>query len=198
LQAEANTMPFAYYSRLSKRDQAIYRQSASVTEIVLDQTDAAKQKTRLLQVALADGDRLRIQASAQALSDVILTQLGVCKLVVRVLAVRPSSARSELHGLYERTQRQPAVVRVWMRTAVHKRVVSFRTFLRTLVHELCHHLDYELYKLPDSFHTEGFFKRESSLVRQLLVTGRAVQKSAEDLYAFPDQPLAPLLAKVTK
>ena len=191
-------MPFAYYSRLSKRDQAIYRQSASVTEIELDQTDAAKQKTRLLQVALADGDRLRIQASAQALSDVILTQLGVCKLVVRVLAVRPSSARSELHGLYERTQRQPAVVRVWMRTAVHKRVVSFRTFLRTLVHELCHHLDYELYKLPDSFHTEGFFKRESSLVRQLLVTGRAVQKSAEDLYAFPDQPLAPLLAKVTK
>lgn len=192
-------MPFAYYSRLNKRDQAIYRRSASVTEIVLDQKEAARQKTVLLQQALTHGDRARIQAAAQALSDVILTQLRVSKLVVRVLAVRPSSARSELHGLYERTERQPAVVRVWMRTAVHKRVVSFRTFLRTLLHELCHHLDYELYKLPDSFHTEGFFKRESSLVRQILVAAQSPRtRPSDDRYAFPDQPLAPLLAKVTK
>ena len=55
-----------------------------------------------------------------------------------------------------------------MRTAYHKRVVAFRTFLRTLLHEVCHHLDYELLKLEDSFHTEGFFKRESSLFKQLL------------------------------
>jgi hypothetical protein len=31
-----------------------------------------------------------------------------------------------------------------------------------------HHLDYTLLRLPDSFHTEGFFKRESSLFRQLV------------------------------
>jgi hypothetical protein len=55
-----------------------------------------------------------------------------------------------------------------MRTAAHKRVVAFRTFLRTLLHELCHHLDYDLLALPDSFHTEGFFKRESSLFKQLV------------------------------
>jgi hypothetical protein len=34
-------------------------------------------------------------------------------------------------------------------------------------HSLCHHLDYELYKLPETFHTEGFYKRESSLLHQL-------------------------------
>ncbi len=45
---------------------------------------------------------------------------------------------------------------------------AFRTFLRTLLHEICHHLDYELLKLDDSFHTEGFFKRESSLFNQLV------------------------------
>jgi hypothetical protein len=67
-----------------------------------------------------------------------------------------------------RDARAPAVIRVWMRTAQHKRVVAFRTFLRTLLHELCHHLDYELLKLEDSFHTEGFFKRESSLFKQLV------------------------------
>jgi hypothetical protein len=36
---------------------------------------------------------------------------------------------------------------------------------------LCHHLDYELLRLPDSFHTEGFYQRESSLLRQLLGDG---------------------------
>ena len=65
----------------------------------------------------------------------------------------------------------PAQVTVWMRTAQRRRVVAFRTFLRTLLHELCHHLDYELLGLEDSFHTQGFYKRESSLFHQL-VTNR--------------------------
>jgi len=29
-----------------------------------------------------------------------------------------------------------------MRTARHKKIVAFKTFLRTLLHELCHHLDF--------------------------------------------------------
>ena len=58
-----------------------------------------------------------------------------------------------------------------MRTAARKDVVAFKTFLRTLIHELCHHLDYELYKLPETFHTEGFYKRESTLVGALLARG---------------------------
>ncbi len=59
-----------------------------------------------------------------------------------------------------------------MRTAAREDVVSFRTFLRTLVHELGHHLDVVLLELAESFHTHGFFRRESSLVRQLLGEGR--------------------------
>jgi hypothetical protein len=54
-----------------------------------------------------------------------------------------------------------------MRTAKKKRVVAFKTFLRTLLHELGHHLDFTLLELPESYHTEGFFKRESSLFHQL-------------------------------
>ena len=34
--------------------------------------------------------------------------------------------------------------------------------------EAGHHLDYTYLKLADSFHTEGFFKRESSLFYQLV------------------------------
>ena len=37
-----------------------------------------------------------------------------------------------------------------------------------LLHELCHHLDYELLDLEESFHTEGFYKRESNLFHQLM------------------------------
>jgi hypothetical protein len=55
-----------------------------------------------------------------------------------------------------------------MRTSEQKKVVRFKTFLRTLLHELCHHLDFTLFRLTDTYHTEGFFKRESSLVRQLV------------------------------
>ena len=87
---------------------------------------------------------------------------------VKVLSRRPSSTTSELHGLYELAAgRAKPVISVWMRTAANRRVVAFRTFLRTLLHALCHYLDYELLALEDSFHTEGFFKRESSLFRQV-------------------------------
>jgi hypothetical protein len=65
-----------------------------------------------------------------------------------------------------------------MKTAAHERVVRFRTFLRTLLHEVMHHLDITLLGLDDSFHTEGFFKRESSLVRQLVARPRAKKKAA--------------------
>ena len=56
-----------------------------------------------------------------------------------------------------------------MRTAQRKQVVAFKTFLRTLIHEVCHHLDYELFALEETFHTEGFYKRESNLVAALLL-----------------------------
>lgn len=92
---------------------------------------------------------------------------GVPRLGVVVLAARPSNHWGELQGLYEPNRRPPRVT-LWMRTASQRRVVAFKTFLRTLLHEVCHHLDYELLGLPDSFHTEGFYKRESSLFHQLV------------------------------
>jgi hypothetical protein len=54
-----------------------------------------------------------------------------------------------------------------MRTAQRRDVVKPRTFLRTLMHELGHYLDYALLKLDDSYHSSGFYQRESFLVRTL-------------------------------
>jgi hypothetical protein len=46
--------------------------------------------------------------------------------------------------------------------------VAFKTSAHALIHELGHHLDYELFALEETFHTEGFYKRESTLVAALL------------------------------
>lgn len=99
----------------------------------------------------------------------------------KVLARRPSDDWGELHGLYEpaEDEHDTALITVWMRTASQRRVVAFKTFLRTLLHEACHHLDYEWLKLEDSFHTEGFFKRESSLFKQLTKTRKMEQQALE-------------------
>jgi len=83
---------------------------------------------------------------------------------IRVLAARPLRVRenwtSELFGDYD-----PATmaIRLWMRTAVRKEVTSYGTFLSTLCHEFCHHLDFHLFKFPDSWHTRGFYERTATL-----------------------------------
>jgi hypothetical protein len=123
------------------------------------------------------GRRLVVEAAASRLVRGITDALGIEPVEVAVLAVRPELRSAELHGLYTRDDGRPPRIRVWMRTLRHKRVVAFRTFLRTLLHEVCHHLDYTLLALGESFHTQGFFNRESSLFKQLVVdvTGREVR-----------------------
>jgi hypothetical protein len=166
---------FSYFSRLSPRLQKIYVQSDRVVELPLPRPDLLEPLVAGLRLALEAEDRRAIELAAGFLVKGITEMLGVPALRVEVLAARPRSNSGELHGLYTRGD-GAARIQVWMRTAAHKRVVAFRTFLRTLVHEVGHHLDYAYLKLGDSLHTEGFFRRESSLVRQLL--GEASPKSA--------------------
>jgi hypothetical protein len=161
-------MPFAYYQRLSPRKRAIYRRSAAISRVEIPQLEPFGPLVEALEVKLAGAGCRAISTAAGRLLTELTRQLGVVGVdVIRVLEVRPSDAYGELHGLYERDEDGRTRVTVWMRTAAHARVVAFRTFLRTLLHELCHHLDYELLELADSYHTEGFFARESSLMRQL-------------------------------
>jgi len=84
---------------------------------------------------------------------------------VRVLAARPIRSweggwASELFGDYNP---ETQLIRVWMRTAVRKQVTSFGTFLSTLCHEFCHHLDYLQLGYGDSWHTRGFYERTAVL-----------------------------------
>lgn len=167
-------MPFSYYNRLSARQQVIYRKSDAIESVVLSDPAPLFPLVDEIAQSLHAEDRARTQAASQALLDGLAVELVVPQVRVSVLARRPELRDGELHGLYEPAERgEPVRIKLWMRTVHHKRVVAFRTFLRTLLHEFCHHLDYERFELQDSFHTEGFYKRESSLLKQLLPSGSA-------------------------
>lgn len=179
-------MPFDYYQRLSRRDRAIYRRSDAVHELVLPDPAALAAPVEAIRRGLARDDRPGVQQAAAALAAGIVRSLSAPPVKVRVLARRPSDAYSELHGLYVAAPGEMPVIRVWMRTAAHLKPVAFRTFLRTLLHEVGHHLDYAHLGLEDSFHTEGFFRRESSLMRQLApAPPRAAKTAREEAEAAP-------------
>jgi hypothetical protein len=164
-----DAMPFAYYARLSAARKRIYDRSDAIARIDLPDAAALRPLVASLEAALQAEQRAKTERLCAALAAGIVGQLSAPHVRVAVLAVRPSSSRGELHGLYlPEDEGKVALIKLWMRTAKHKRVVAFRSFLRTLLHELCHHLDYELFELEESFHTEGFYKRESSLFHQLV------------------------------
>jgi hypothetical protein len=175
-------MPFAYYDRLSPSRKKIYRRSDSIATLGIPPGQEHGPTVLRIEAALRADDRASVQRECQVLTDALVAGYRVPKVRVRVLAKRPIDGYGELHGLYEPEDgRIPPRLSVWMRTAQKQQVVAFKTFLRTVIHELCHHLDYELFALEETFHTEGFYKRESSLVIALL----AQRQAAADL---PLQP----------
>ena len=162
-------MAFAYYSRLTPAQQRVYRQSDGVTSLRIPRPAELQPVVARLGEALALEERGRVELVSGELLGGLTAAFGVraCRLMVR--SARPHGRWGELQGLYTTgTRLRPPTVELWMRTARQRRVVAFRTYVRTLLHELCHHLDYAHLRLADSFHTQGFYSRESSLVHQLL------------------------------
>ena len=171
-------MPFSYYARLTPKQKRIYDESDRIGGAVeLYRPELHRDRIARLAAALESGERSVTEKAAQELADGLTQAFGVPRLRVRVQERRPSWQTGELHGLYEADTKGRFTVSLWMRTARRVQVVKFKTFLRTLLHELCHHLDYQRFGLADSFHTEGFYRRESSLVRQL-VPGEPARRRA--------------------
>ena len=164
-------MPYSYYRRLAAKDKKIYRNSDKISNVSLKDSEQLVPYVRDIQSALKTKQKTNVLRASQALTNQLTMQLGIPPIKIKVLTSRPHNYYGELHGLYEPISKKTKVaeISVWMLTAKRKQVVAFKTYMRTLFHEVCHHLDYELYKLEDSFHTEGFFKRESSLYKQLVL-----------------------------
>ena len=184
-------MRYAYYARLGKAQQAVYRRSDAIERIALERPARLRKLVGPIERALQRERRADVEAAVRPLCDALTASAGAPRLTVKVLAARPTHDWGELHGLYEPAAgRRRARITVWMRTARHKRVVAFRTFLRTVLHELCHHFDYELLGLEDSFHTAGFFKRESSLFHQLVPEPTESRRAPARLASSPNAAAA--------
>ncbi|OLC09220.1 MAG: hypothetical protein AUH26_08760, partial [Candidatus Rokubacteria bacterium 13_1_40CM_69_96] len=135
-------MRFAYYARLTRAQQAIYRKSDAITEIRLPRPADLHPRVAALGTALRSEDRAATHEASRALIRGLTDAMGLPPVGVEVLAARPHARWGELHGLYTNERGKPPKIQLWMRTAKQKRVVAFRTFLRTLLHEVGHHVDY--------------------------------------------------------
>ena len=187
-------MTFGYYDRLTPAQQRLYRRSDAITSLPLPGAASLRPLVAELAVSLESAGRAAVQGAAQGLFSGLTRAFAVPPCRVEVLAARPHGRWGELQGLYTTASRaRSARVQLWMRTARRRRVVAFRTFLRTLLHELVHHLDYEHLRLADSFHTQGFYQRESSLFHQLVREPRPGSSSdgPSAREATPARSLAP-------
>ena len=161
-------MPFPYYDNLSAAKKRIYRKSDAIESIPLKRPGSIHPVTIELKESLEDNRCPDVARHASEICRLVCEDLGTETLIVKIRSRRPSGSAEELQGLYERTEGETCLLTVWMKTAAKGQVVAFKSFIRTVLHELCHHIDYTYLNLHDSLHTEGFFKRESHLYRQIV------------------------------
>lgn len=160
---------FAYYEGLSRAEKRAYDDSDRRRTVPLRALLSCKDALADIERGLLADDRDVVEGATRALVAEVVVQTGAPPVVVHVLAVRPSDDDGELHGFYEMDDdTKQCELKVWMRTAAKKKPVALRSYVRTVLHELVHHLDFARDQLDHSFHTHGFFARESDLARQIL------------------------------
>jgi len=145
-----------------KKNRQLFAESDRLDSLRLPQDDRLRKIASGIEAAMNTARRKEVfRASADFLNAAAdFYQVKPCD--VRVLAARPLRVRErsaiELFGDYNPNT---ILIRVWMKTAIRKEVTSFGTFLSTLCHEFCHHLDFQ--RFPDSWHTRGFYARSAAL-----------------------------------
>ena len=145
--------------------RAEFEKSDLLADLPVPSDNQLREQANSIALSLAEGTPAKIQLKCAAFLNAAADFYGVERPGIRVLAARPLRVReggwaSELFGDYSPETLQ---IRVWMRTAVRKQVTSVGTFLSTLCHEFCHHLDYQRFKFKDSWHTRGFYERTAVL-----------------------------------
>lgn len=143
---------------------AAFTESDRICTVELPQDGALRAIAKSIESAIKDGTTANVRRQCLEFLETASRFYKVPDCGVRVLAARPLRVRenwsSELFGDYAP---ETMLIRVWMRTAIRKEITSFGTFLSTLCHEFCHHLDFQRFGFPDSWHTRGFYERTAAL-----------------------------------
>lgn len=148
--------------RNASRDR--FLESDRIRTLHLPQDGRLRPLAHSIELAMTDGTTAAVRRACVGFLACTSDFYRVQPCGVRVLASRPLRVRehfaTELFGDYAP---ENLMIRVWMRTAVRKEITSFGTFLSTLCHEFCHHLDFQRFGFPDSWHTRGFYERTAAL-----------------------------------
>jgi hypothetical protein len=148
--------------------RAAFLASDALLELDLPADACLAEAGREVEAALARESRAAVQRACERFASLVASFHAVPEPVVRVLNARPlktyrDGASEELYGDYDL---EKGVVRIWMRTAVRRKVTSYGTLLATLCHELCHHLDVQKLGFPETPHTRGFYMRAARLYHE--------------------------------
>jgi len=154
-------------------DRAEYLKSDRIATLHLPSHSTLPEIATGLESAMKTGATAQVRSACADFLSSAADFYRVPTCGIRVLSARPLRVReswaTELFGDY---QPEAMLIRVWMRTAVRKEVTSFGTFLSTLCHEFCHHLDFQLFRFTDSWHTRGFYERTAELYHHARGTPR--------------------------
>lgn len=141
-----------------------YLRSEAMLTIKLPPAEPLRSIAKELEEAMVGEDRKKIQSTCNVIAKLVSESFEVQSPKVRVLGLRPleegDTHVDELFGDYDIETR---LIRLWMRTAVLGKMTSYGTFLSTLFHELCHHLDVVHFDFENTFHTRGFYERAGVL-----------------------------------
>lgn len=144
--------------------RAQFLASDQLCKLELPRDDRLLQPAKSIECAMKDETRPAILRACSNFLKSASDFYGVKTPDVRILAARPLRVReggsTELFADY---WPETMLIRIWSRTAVRKHVTSFGTFLSTLCHEFCHHLDCQLLGFGKSPHTRGFYERTAVL-----------------------------------
>ncbi|MGD9683700.1 MAG: hypothetical protein AB7W16_21250 [Candidatus Obscuribacterales bacterium] len=152
----------------SSNKRSEYERSDALLTIAKLPVEPFRSLSAELEVALKQESQRDVRRIANQISKEFARAAGIEAATVSVLGARPlevsESQEFELFGDYQPDTQK---IRLWMRTAVHKRTTAFGTFLSTLCHELCHHWDMVGLDLPNTYHTRGFYIRAGLLYHHM-------------------------------
>jgi hypothetical protein len=153
---------------------AKFAESDRLVSLALPPDDRLRVLAQSIESLIEDGTRGAVQQACAEFMHTASEFYGVPKPTVNALAARPIRVReggwaSELFGDYSPGT---AAIRIWTRTAIRKKPTSFGTFLSTLCHEFCHHLDCQRFGFQQSPHTRGFYERTAVLYHHARGTPR--------------------------
>ena len=146
------------------RERAGFIESDGIKTFDLPQDERLLTITNSIESAMKSGRAKDVRPACAEFLNAASTFYKVPACGIRVLAARPLRVReSWTSEVFGDCTPDTMLIRVWMKTAVRKEVTSFGTFLSTLCHEFCHHLDFQRFGFADSWHTRGFYERAAAL-----------------------------------